>query len=72
MDKLKPEYKDILTEFSKRFVAGTDYGNGRPALPGFLRARIANLRLIMRDLPDEAKHNIGYRNAWQLLTGKPW
>jgi hypothetical protein len=26
----------------------------------------------MRDLPDEARHNIGYQNAWFLLTGKPW
>jgi len=41
-------------------------------LPGFLRERVANLRLILRDLPEAAKHDIGYRNAWRLLTGKPW
>ena len=69
---LKPEFKAILAEFSNRFVVGTDYGDGRPPLPEFLKKKIKNVRLIMRDLPAEAKHNIGYRNAWFLLTGKPW
>ncbi len=71
-NKLKPEYKAILTEFSNRFVVGTDYGGGRKPLAEHLRKKEKNARLIMRDLPDEAKHNIGYRNAWFLLTGKPW
>jgi len=71
-DTVKAEYRAILTEFSTRFVVGTDYGGGRPPLPQFLRERAANARLILRDLPEEAKHNIGYRNAWLLLTGKPW
>ena len=70
--ELAPAYKAVLTAFSERFVAGTDYGGGRPPLPRFLRDRLKNLRLIMRDLPDTAKHDIGYRNAWKLLTGKPW
>jgi hypothetical protein len=26
----------------------------------------------MSQLPDAAQHNIGYRNAWVLLTGRPW
>jgi predicted TIM-barrel fold metal-dependent hydrolase len=69
---LKPEYKTIFTEFSNRFVAGTDYGGGRNTLLVFLSDKVKNIRLIMRDLPDEAKHNIAYRNAWFLLTGKPW
>ena len=70
--EVKPEYKSILTEFSTRFVAGTDYGGGREALPRHLSERVENLRLILRDLPDEAKHDIGYRNAWKLLTGRDW
>ncbi len=69
---LKSEYKDILTEFSGRFVAGTDYGGGRAPFPNFLQKKVKNLRLLMRDLPDGAKHDIGYRNAWKLLTGKTW
>jgi hypothetical protein len=69
---LKPAYKAILAEFSGRFVAGTDYGGGRGSLANFLKMRVKNLRLILRDLPDEAKHNIGYRNAWKLLTGRDW
>jgi hypothetical protein len=27
---------------------------------------------IIRDLPEAAKHNIAYRNAWHLLTGRAW
>ena len=71
-DSLKPEYKAILTEFRTRFVAATDYGGGRKPLPEFLRERAANLRLILRELPGEAQHDIAYRNAWRLLTGKEW
>lgn len=26
----------------------------------------------LRHLPDEAKHNISYRNTWRLLTGNSW
>ena len=71
-DTLKPEYKAILTEFSHRFVAGIDYGGGRGPLDSFLRKRAENIRRILRHLPPEAKHNIGYRNAWKLLTGRSW
>ncbi len=69
---LKPEYKAILSEFSGRFVVGTDYGGGRRPLPEFLEKKVSNLRLILRDLPTEAQHDIAYRNAWNLLTGKNW
>lgn len=71
-DRLKPAYQAILAEFSHRFVVGTDYGGGRKPLPEFLPERVANLRLILSQLPDAAQHNIGYRNAWALLTGRPW
>ena len=71
-NELKPEYKAILTAFSDRFVAGTDYGGGRSPLPEFLRRKVANLRLILRGLPETARHDIGYRNAWRLLTGRGW
>lgn len=70
--RLKPQYEAILTEFSGRFVAATDYGGGRSPLPKFLRKKVGNVRLIIGGLPDEARHNIGYRNAWKLLTGKEW
>ena len=69
---LKPEYKKILTEFSNRFVVGTDYGGGRRPLPEHVKKKVKNVRLILRDLPVEAKHNIGYRNAWLLLTSKQY
>lgn len=71
-DTLKPEYKSILTEFSDRFVVGLDYGGGRGSLEKFMTKKVNNARLIMRDLPERAKHNIGYRNAWRLLTGRAW
>lgn len=71
-DRLKPEYKAILTEFSSRFVAATDYGGGRAPWPRFLRRRVENLRRILGNLPQAARHDIAYRNAWSLLTGKTW
>jgi Amidohydrolase len=71
-DKLKPAYKAILSEFSTRFVVGFDYGGGRVPLPDFLAKMAQTMRAIMRDLPAEAQHNIGYRNAWKLLTGHTW
>jgi len=71
-DTLKPEYKAILTRFSNRFVTGFDYGPLNRQSVGYLKKRIGNIRLILRDLPKEAKHNISYRNAWSLLTHKAW
>jgi len=69
---LDPEYKNILNEFSDRFVTGFDYGGGGPPLAILLPHRAKNIRLITKDLTTQAKHNIGYRNAWRLLTGKEW
>lgn len=71
-DKLKPAYKAILSELSARFVVGFDYGGGRAPLPVYLTRRAKNIRAILRQLPAEAQHNIGYRNAWKLLTGGAW
>lgn len=71
-DTLKPAYREILTNYSDRFVAGFDYGPANRQSERFLRSRIANIRLIIRDLPEGAKHAIGYRNAWRLLTGTAW
>lgn len=71
-DRLRPAYKALLIEFSNRFVAGTDYGGGRKPLPEHLSERVENLRRILSQLPAEAQHNIGYRNAWLLLTSQSW
>jgi hypothetical protein len=71
-DDLKPEYKKILTEYSTRFVSAIDFGGGRPILSDFLENKAANLRLILKNLPVKAQHDIAYRNAWKLLTGKGW
>jgi predicted TIM-barrel fold metal-dependent hydrolase len=71
-DRLKSAYKALLTEYSNRFVVGTDYGGGRKPLPDFLPERVDNLRRILSQLPVEAQHNIGYRNAWLLLTSQSW
>jgi predicted TIM-barrel fold metal-dependent hydrolase len=69
---LKPEYKAIFEKFSDRFVVGLDYGGGRDPLDDYLVNKVRVRRLIMRDLSEQAKHNIGYRNAWRLLTGNDW
>ncbi len=71
-DTLKPAYREILTNFSTHFVAGIEFGSNIRLSEKYLRYRISFVRLIMRDLPDKAKHDIGYRNAWKLLTGKVW
>ena len=65
-------YRNILEEFNDRFVTGLDYGPANRQNKQYLLKRIENARLIMRDLSDNAKHNISYRNAWFLLTGRPW
>lgn len=69
---LKPEFKALLTDFSDRFVVGLDYGGGRDPLPEFIKNKMKTRRLMIKDLPTEAQHNIAYRNAWKLLTGKAW
>lgn len=71
-DVLQPAYQAILTDFSDRFVFATDYGGGRRPLPQFLKGKHENFMRIIRDLPKDAQHNIAYRNAWKLLTGKAW
>jgi hypothetical protein len=71
-DTVKPAYRDLFERFSDRFVSAADYGGNRPAFSQFYTDRTANLRLIMRDLSDEAKHNISYKNAWYLLAGTSW
>lgn len=69
---LKPEYKNLLTNFSHRFIVGFDYGPPNRQSQAFLESRINNIRLILRDLPASVKHDISYRNAWFLLTGRSW
>lgn len=69
-DTLTADYRSVLARFSDRFVSGADYGGNRQPFEQHFTTRIENLKLIMRDLTDEAKHNIAYKNAWYLLTGK--
>jgi len=70
--RLKPAYRDLLTDFSNRFVAGFDYGPANRNSAEYLRHRIANIRLILSNLPEPARHDIGYRTGWKLLTSKVW
>lgn len=70
--KLKPEYRKLLGDYSTRFVSGFDFGGGRKELDRFIPERAANIRLIIRDLPESAQRDIAYRNAWKLLTGSDW
>lgn len=73
MGQLKPAYQKLLVDYSDRFVHASDYGGGRDeTLAMHMRGKVNNTRLILRDLPVEAQHNIGYRNAWYLLTGRQW
>lgn len=36
------------------------------------RSRTLNMFKQKAKFVDQGKHNIGYRNAWKLLTGKKW
>ena len=69
---LQVEYKNLLIKYSNRFVVGFDFGAPNRQSDSYLESRIRNIRLILRDLPASAKHDIGYRNAWFLLTGRSW
>lgn len=71
-ETVKPEYRDLFERFSDRFVSAADYGGNRPEFSQFYADRTDNLRLIMRDLSDNAKHDISYKNAWLLLTERQW
>lgn len=67
-----PEWRELMAAHSDRFLTATDYGGGRTPLAAWLVDRVQNLRRIMFSLPAEAQHNVGYRNAWRLLTGRRW
>ena len=69
-DRIKPEYLALFIDFVDRFVSGMDYGGGGPPLSLFWESRTRNIRLILRDLPEQVQHKIAYQNAWRLLTGK--
>lgn len=71
-DTLKPAYRDLFARFSDRFLVGLDFGPPNRQTPTYLEKRIANIRLILRGLPENVKHDIAYRNAWKLLTGREW
>jgi hypothetical protein len=72
LDNLKSDYLDLIEKFSDRFVGGADYGGNRPDFEIHFSKRIANLGLILRDMSLRTKHNIRYKNAWFLLTGRRW
>jgi len=71
-NKIKKEWKKILVEFSDRFVFATDYGGGRKPLRDHLIKKVNIFNDVIKDLPEEAKHNIAYKNAWYLITGTKW
>ena len=71
-NKIKKEWKKILVEFSDRFVFATDYGGGRKPLRDHLIKKVNVFNDVIKDLPEEAKHNIAYKNAWYLITGTKW
>ena len=54
-NKLKPEYKSILIDFSDRFAAATDYGGGRAPWLKFLREKVKHLRSLIAHLPMQAQ-----------------
>lgn len=71
-DTLKPEYLKLFNDYSDRFVSGFDYGGGRPPIIQFWGGRVNNIHLIIRDLSEEARHNISYKNAWKILTNSDY
>ena len=70
--KIDKEWLSLISKFSDRFVFSSDFGGSRGDLRKFLKKKVNTFELIISDLPLEAKHNISYRNAWRLLTGREW
>lgn len=64
---LKPEWRDLIAAYPKRFLSALDLGGDR-------LYRIAeynqNHRNFLQRLPVETRHQVAYRSAWSLLFGE--
>ncbi|MBI5750723.1 MAG: amidohydrolase family protein [Hydrogenophilales bacterium] len=64
---LKPEWRDLIAAYPKRFLSALDLGGDR-------LYRIAeydqNHRNFLQRLSAETRHQVAYRSAWSLLFGE--
>lgn len=64
---LKPEWRDLIVAYPKRFLSALDLGGDR-------MQRIAEYdqghRNFLKRLPAETQHQVAYRSAWSLLFGE--
>ncbi|MBF0529563.1 MAG: amidohydrolase [Deltaproteobacteria bacterium] len=65
--RLKPEWRDLIVAYPKRFLSALDLGGDR-------LQRIDEYdqkhRTFLKNLPTETQHNVAYRSAWSLLFGE--
>ena len=61
---LKPEWRDLIVAYPKRFLSALDLGGDRLDQ---IVAYDQNHRNFLNCLPTETRHQVAYRNAWSLL-----
>jgi predicted TIM-barrel fold metal-dependent hydrolase len=64
---LKPEWRDLIAAYPKRFLSALDLGQDRlERMAEYDRKH----RGFLKRLPTETQHQVAYRSAWSLLFGE--
>jgi hypothetical protein len=67
---IEDSWKALFEEYPDRFVIGTDANSGR--FKNYDQV-IGNFRTILLPaLSRQTAEKIAWKNAWRLMTGKPW
>lgn len=66
-DVLKKEWRDLIAAHPRRFLSALDLGQDRMHR---MTEYDAKHRRFLAQLPEEARHQVAWRNAWQLMFGE--
>ncbi|WP_242671280.1 amidohydrolase family protein [Hylemonella gracilis] len=66
-DTLKKEWRDLIVAHPRRFLSALDLGQDRMHR---MNEYDAKHRRFLDQLPEEARHQVAWRNAWRLLFGE--
>jgi predicted TIM-barrel fold metal-dependent hydrolase len=64
---LKPEWRDLIAAYPKRFLSALDMGGDRMEQIAEWSQKHRN---FLKLLPTETQHQVAYRSAWSLLFGE--